>query len=70
MAFARTEYAAMVVREGYRPPPTAKVLPDLSSRVLAIAVVAGSGSYVAGPAPLMQFSGYEWEVRERVTDRG
>jgi hypothetical protein len=65
-----TEYAAMVVRENYRPPNTTAALPDLSSRVVAIATVSGSGNHVDGPAAPLQFSGYEWDVRERVSDRG
>jgi hypothetical protein len=67
-----TEYAAMVVRDGYRPPKSTRVLPNLSSSVLAIATVDGTGraSYVDGPPPPLQFSGYEWEVRQRVSDRG
>jgi hypothetical protein len=64
------EYAAMVVRDDYRPPSTTKVLPDLSARVVAIATVSGGGNHVDGPAAPLQFSGYEWDVRERVSDRG
>jgi hypothetical protein len=67
-----TEYAAMVVRDDYRPPNTTPVLPGLSSRVVAIATVDGNGrgSHVDAPALPLQFSGYEWDVRQRVSDRG
>jgi hypothetical protein len=65
-----TEYAAIVVREEYRPPTTAKVLPDLSDHVVAIATVNGGGDHVAGAAAPLQFSGYEWKARERISDRG
>jgi hypothetical protein len=65
-----TDYAAIVVREGYRPPNTTKVLPDLGAGVLAIVAVKGSGSYVGGPVAPLQFSGYEWDVRQRPSDRG
>lgn len=65
-----SQYAAMLVRAGYRPPDTMAVLPTLSDQVLAIATVDGRGSYVDSPAALLQFSGYEWEVRQRSSDRG
>jgi hypothetical protein len=65
-----SEYAAMVVRDDYRPPNSTPVLPDLGPRLLAIATVNGRGSYVDGPARLLQFSGYDWEVRGRKSDRG
>jgi hypothetical protein len=72
-----TEYAAMVVRDGYRPPDSAPTLPELGDRVLAMATVDGTinsvgGSSVDRPAlaPPLQFSGYEWDVRQRRSDRG
>src|SRR5262245_41494588 len=66
-----TVYAAMLVRDDYHPPDITPVLPDLNNRVVAIATVDGRGSYtVPPPAPPLQFSGYEWEVRQRPSDRG
>jgi hypothetical protein len=64
------EYAAMLVRGDYRPADSTRVLPDLGSRVLAIATVNGRGSYVDGPETRLQFSGYDWDVRRRGSDRG
>lgn len=64
------EYAALVVRGDYRPSHTMRALPDVSHSVPAIATVKGRGNYVGEPAKPLQFSGYEWEVRERVSDRG
>ena len=43
-----TEYAAMVVRNDYRPPPTTRVLPNLSARVLAIANFSREGCFGEG----------------------
>jgi hypothetical protein len=65
-----TQYAAMVVREDYHPPDSMPLLPNPGDRVLAIATVDGGGSYVDAPAVPLQFSGYEWEVRRRPSDRG
>jgi hypothetical protein len=65
-----SDYAAMVVRADYRPPDTTVELPTLGDRVLAIASVQGRGSYVDAPAAPLQFSGYDWEVRQRSSDRG
>ena len=71
------EYAAMVVRGEYKPPNVTANLPEPGARVLSIATVKGSGSDEAGgyangmgPAPPLQFSGYEWQVRQVKSDRG
>lgn len=65
-----SEYAAVIVRGDYQPPKMTSTLPDVGSRVLAVAAVRGTGNYVEGPAKPIQFSGYEWDVRERRSDRG
>jgi hypothetical protein len=67
-----TEYAAILVRDGYRPPTSTKTLPGLGAGVLAIATVNGGGSNgdATAPARPLQFSGYEWDVRQRRSDRG
>ena len=69
-----TEYAAILVREGFQPPASTKALPSVGSAAgaLAIETVAGSGSLVDGTSPArpLQFSGYEWDVRQRRSDRG
>jgi hypothetical protein len=66
-----TAYAAMVVRDDYRPPDTTPALPNLDTRVVAIATVEGAGTNLDAPqGPPLQFSGYEWEVRQHPSDRG
>lgn len=69
-----TEYAALVVSADYRPPSVTSKLPDLGAHVRAVVPIRGhtgeGGSAVIGVAPPVQFSGYEWEVRQRKSDRG
>src|SRR5258705_1701841 len=57
-----TEYAALLVEPGYRPPPTVEVLPLAGGDVVAVKSVPGEKSEQAGPRTL-QFSGYEWHIR-------
>lgn len=63
------EYAAMVVRDDYHPPDSMPVLPALSDHIVAIETVHGAGNKLTTSQPL-QFSGYEWEVRQLGSDRG
>ena len=65
-----TEYAALLVRPGYRPPETANVLPASGGLVAAVSTVQGRGMVASRPAPTLMFSGYEWEVRQTPSDRG
>ncbi len=62
-----TEYAALLVEPGYRPPPTTDVLPRPGGAVAAVAVVRGQK---LPPSPSLRFSGYEWRVRDAPSDRG
>ena len=64
-----TEYAALLVEPGYRPPPTMEVLPPEGGDVVAVKTVQGEKSDHAGPRTL-QFSGYEWLVRSVRSPRG
>lgn len=64
-----TEYAALLVEPGYRPPATTDVLPPEGGDVVAVKTVPGEKSVEAGPKTL-QFSGYEWQVRNVASDRG
>jgi hypothetical protein len=64
-----TEYAALLVEAGYRPPPTIAALPAEGGAVVAVKSVAGRGGEQAGPRTL-QFSGYEWQVRNGGSNRG
>jgi hypothetical protein len=64
-----TEYAALLVGPGYRPPPRLEELPAEGGDVIALKTVAGVMSEVVGPRTL-QFSGYEWQVRSVSSPRG
>src|SRR4029077_8691108 len=64
-----TEYAAVLVESGYRPPTSVNVLPTPGGGVVAVATAngAGPGSTVS---KTLSFSGYEWRVRDMPRDRG
>jgi hypothetical protein len=64
------EYAALLVDANYQPPRTLESLPASGGSVLAVASQKGTGSYTPPPRRLLTFSGYEWEVRQRPSDRG
>jgi hypothetical protein len=64
------EYAALLVRPGYRPPATTEALPTVGGDVVAVATAKGTGVLVAPPSKFLTFSGYEWEVRRVPSDRG
>lgn len=64
-----TEYAALLVQPGYSPPQTMEVLPPEGGEVVAVKIVAGEKSEEAAPRTL-QFSGYEWLVRNVSSPRG
>ena len=65
-----TEYAALLVEPGYRPPDTTEVLPRPGGGVIAVASVKGAGDFAHRPKKILRFSGYEWDVREIPSDRG
>lgn len=64
-----TEYAALLVKPGYRPPPTIDALPIQGGDVLAVANVKGTGSPPI-ISKTLNFSGYEWKIRTAASDRG
>jgi hypothetical protein len=64
-----TEYAALLVDPGYRPPLSAEELPKEGGGIVAMTVVPGDPSAKA-PHRILQFSGYEWIVRGAPSDRG
>ena len=64
-----TEYAALLVEPGYRPPATIDGLPLAGGDIVAVNTVAGEKSEQAGPKTI-QFSGYEWQVRSVRSTRG
>jgi hypothetical protein len=63
-----TEYAALLVDPDYRPLLKTDVLPTLGGGVVAVATAAGSKSATWGQKTV-QFSGYEWNVRNNSSDR-
>lgn len=63
------EYAAMLVENTYRPPSTFDTLPEPGGPVLAIATTKGTPNPTFTRKTL-QFSGYEWEIRQSVSERG
>jgi hypothetical protein len=62
-------YAALLVNAGFRPPRTMKALPEKGDAVLAVASVEGA-LLQRSPGKTLSFSGYEWEVRQTVSDAG
>jgi hypothetical protein len=64
-----TEYAAVLVEQGYRPPAQMSVLPERGASVAAVAVARGGGSGSSVSKTLF-FSGYEWRIRDAPSDRG
>lgn len=64
-----SEYAAVLVEPGYRPEAMLQALPAPGGDVAAIATVKGEPPGSTTPVPL-QFSGYEWRVRNAPSSRG
>ncbi len=66
-----TEYAALLVDPSFIPPLTTRELPKLGGPVAALAIVKGTGSPPVIPArKIVQFSGYDWEIRRQPSSRG
>jgi len=63
-----TEYAALLVEVGYRPPAKMTVLPSPGGPIAAVAAVKGEGLSQLSSRTLY-FSGYEWEIRQIPSDR-
>ena len=62
-------YAALLVNPGYHPPATTNTLPQKGDGVLAVA--SAEGPMLAQPvAKTIDFSGYQWEIRQVASDRG
>jgi len=55
-------YAALLVDASYRPPLKMVALPKKGGPILAVATVKGAPA--RSPPPVLQFSGYQWEVRQ------
>lgn len=65
-----TEYAALLVDATYAPLGTADVLPPIGKGVIATQTVPGRASQASSAPKKIQFSGYEWEVRQLPSDSG
>ncbi len=59
-------YAALLVDSSYRPPLTVNALPEKGGPVQAVVTVAGAAK---SPAAMLQFSGYQWEIRQTASER-
>lgn len=64
------EYAALLVDQGYHPPPTLDIAPSGGSGVAVVKIVKGTGTPQLAPTKPLQFSGYDWDVRTIASDRG
>lgn len=62
-----THYAAVLVKEGYRPAPTLDALPKAGEDVMAVATVPGAAQ---PPSKMATFSGYQWRLRDAPSGRG
>ncbi|MGJ5814569.1 glycoside hydrolase family 16 protein [Paludibaculum fermentans] len=62
-----TDYAALLVKEGYRVENVLDSLPQTGGSVLAIAVAPGAKR---PPSPVVDFSGYQWRLRDAPSSRG
>ncbi len=65
-----TDYAALLVEQGYQPPATASSLPKVGGPVIAVATAEGTGALRHYQPKTLQFSGYTWEVRQAPSNRG
>lgn len=62
------EYAALLVRPSYRPPPVTHSLPGTNDSIRAVANVKGSPTSAA--VKTIHFSGYDWKARSASSTRG
>jgi hypothetical protein len=67
------EYAAILVNDGFRPDMIAPLLPSVGLNVAVVAIARGAGTTPPSgkyPPRTIQFSGYEWEVRNVASRNG
>jgi len=62
-----TQYAALLVKDGYRPQSALDSLPQTNDNILAVAVVPGAAR---PPSPIAEFCGYQWRLRTAPSARG
>jgi hypothetical protein len=66
-----TEYAALLVNPGYKPPRTTEALPVPGLGIASVVVVKGQGQMPEPqPVKIIHFSGYDWTVRNSGSYRG
>lgn len=64
-----TEYAALLVKSGYRPASKLVTLPKEGDDVVAVVTAKGQAAKPIVPK-VLHFSGYDWTVRAAGSDRG
>lgn len=64
-----TEYAAMLVKSGFRPPSSLNEMPSRGGNVVAVATAKGSDP-ASQVSKTLWFSGYEWKIRNAPSNRG
>jgi hypothetical protein len=62
-----TDYAAVLVKDGYRPQQVLDSRPQTGENILAVKVVPGAER---SPSPMADFSGYQWRLRDAPSSRG
>jgi len=65
-----TEYAALLVEPGYRPPGRSDELPGATAGVAAVVVAKGVPPPQPRTVKTVPFAGYEWRVRDVPSERG
>ena len=65
-----TEYAALLVEAGYRPPEPQRRAARRPAGVAAVAVAKGVPPAQPRAVKTLQFAGYEWRVRDVPSERG
>jgi hypothetical protein len=62
-----THYAALLVKDGYRPQNALDSLPQTDENVRAVTIVAGAAN---PPSHTVDFAGYRWRLRDVPSSRG
>ncbi len=62
-----TDYAAILVKGGYQPQGELSSLPEVGGNILAVATVPGAAR---PPSHVIDFSGYQWRLRDAPSNRG
>jgi hypothetical protein len=64
------EYAALLVEPDYHPLPSTDVAPTQGGSVALVTIVKGVGTPQLAPTGSLKFSGYDWDVRMRASNKG